>query len=208
MAALTELTTVFEFRGVDNLVYAEVTKDDNAALDGGYTTGEVKLLSPVAEIGKTVETSNEAHYYYNKPLIIINSEGADEIKLTVAPLHLKTLADITGKYFDETTGMMSDGERKVKYFALGYRTKGNDGKYRYVWRLKGTFGIPDENVATEDDGTDANNQELTFTGISTIHKFTKGGPSKGIVVDERYDKTDLTKFFNTVQTPDTVKPKV
>lgn len=197
---------VFEFRGVDNLVYAEVltdTKDPE-----GYTTGEVKMLAPVAEIGKTTETSSEAKYYDNKPLLTVDSEGADTITITCAPPTLEVQADITGKTFDPETGMMIDGERTKKYFAVGYRTKGTDGKYRYVWRLKGSFGIPDETNATENDGTDTNNTQLTFTGISTTHKFAKDGKTaKAVVVDERYGKVDFSTFFDTVQTPDTVKAK-
>lgn len=197
------MAEVFEFRGVDNLVFAEVTSDTA----DGYVPGEVKPLSPVAEIGKTVETSSEAKFYDNKAMLTINSEGADEITLTVAPLDIEVLAEICGKNYDEATGMMIDGERQNKYYAIGYRTKGTDGGYRYVWRLKGTFNIPDETVATENDGTDSNNQELTFTGISTTHAFTKGGSCKGIVVDARKDKVDVSTFFETVQTPDTVKAK-
>lgn len=201
------MSKVFEFRGVDNLCYAEVTKDDNET-NGGYVTGEVKELAAVAEIGKTTETSSESKYYDNKAMLTINSEGTDEITVTVAVVDIETLADITGKLYDETTGMMVECEREAKYFALGYRTKGTDGQYRYVWRLKGTFGIPEETSQTENDGTDSNNQQLVFTGISTEHEFTKGGSAKGIVVDGRKGLADLTKFFETVQTPDTVKAKV
>lgn len=211
------MADIFEFRGVDNLVYAEVTKDDNET-SGGYVTGEVKTLSPVATIAKSTDSSNEAHYYDNNPMIVVSSEAADELTLTVAPPSLEILAEITGKSFDPNTGMMVDGERIVKYFAIGYRTKGTDGKYRYVWRLKGTFGIPDEQNDTENDGTDTTNTELTFTGIATTHKFTKGkynsttkawekAQVKGVIVDERFDKADLSTFFNTVQTPDTVTAK-
>lgn len=58
-------------------------------------------------------------------------------------------------------------------------------------RLKGTFNIPDSDHATEDDGTDANGQEITYTGISTTHKFTKTGKSaKAVNVDTRLDKVD------------------
>lgn len=209
------MADIFEFRGVDNLVYAEVTKDDNET-EGGYVTGAVKTLSPVATIAKSTDSSNEAHYYDNNPMIVVSSEAADELTLTVAPPSLEILAEITGKSFDPDTGMMVDGERVVKYFAIGYRTKGTDGKYRYVWRLKGTFGIPDEQNDTENDGTDTTNTELTFTGIATTHKFTKGkynGTSwekaqvKGVIVDERFDKADISTFFNSVQTPDTIKAK-
>ena len=194
----------FEFRGVDNLVYTEVTKDTVEE----FTTGEVKILAPVAEIGKTTETSSEAKYYDNKPLLTVDSEGADTITITCAPPTLEVQADITGKTFDAETGMMIDGERTKKYFAVGYRTKGTDGKYRYVWRLKGSFGVPDETNATENEGTDTNNMQLTYTGISTTHKFTKDGKSaKAVIVDTRYDKVDVSTFFDAVQTPDTVTPK-
>lgn len=211
------MADIFEFRGVDNLVYAEVTGDDNET-SGGYVAGTVKTLSPVATIAKSTDSSNEAHYYDNNPMLVVSSESADEITLTIAPPSLEILAEITGKSFDPETGMMVDSERANKYFAIGYRTKGTDGKYRYVWRLKGTFGIPDETNETENDGTDTTNTELTFTGIATTHKFTKGkynsttkawekAQVKGVIVDERFDKADLSTFFNSVQTPDTITPK-
>lgn len=209
------MAEIFEFRGVDNLVFAEVTNDDNE-VSGGYTTGTVKTLSPVASIAKATSSTNESHYYDNNPMIVVSSEASDEITLIVAPLSLDTLAEITGKSYDQTTGMLVDSEREPKYFAIGYRTKGTDGKYRYVWRLKGTFGIPDEQNDTENDGADTTNTELTFTGIATTHKFTKGryrnnkwekAPVKGIVVDERMDKVDFADFFESVQTPDTVTAK-
>lgn len=191
---------VFEFRGVDNLYVARVTKDDST----GYTCETPVKLAPVAEIGKSTDSSSEAHYYDNKALIVINSEGADTITITVAPPELEMLAKITGRTFDDTTGMMVDNVRENSYFAIMYRTKGTDGKYRYVSRLKGQFGIPDETAATENEGTDANNTQITFTGIYTEYEFTKGGSAKGIVVDTRYALADVSSFFAQVQTPDTV----
>ena len=196
---------VDEFRGTDMLVYAEVTCDDNELGAGhGYVTGAVKVLAPVAEISKTVETASDTKYYDNKPALTINAEGADTITLTIPALDLLTLADITGKSYDSTLGMFMDGERNPKYFALGYRLRLTDGSYRYVWRYKGSFGIPDETSQTENAGTDSNNQQLTYTGIQTMHKFTKNGKSqKALVVDERSTSADLSTFFDTVVTCDT-----
>lgn len=204
---------VVEFRGVDNLVAAEVTADDNETGGSGthgYATGEVFQIAGVAEISKTTETSSESKYYDNVPAIVINSEGSDEITVTCSIPDLATYAKLVGKTIDTATGAMIDGEREPKYFALGYRMKRTDGKYRYVWRLKGQFAIPDETSATEDDSTDTNNMELVYTGISTNHKFTKGGgkPAKAVVVDDTEESLcDVSEFFATVTDPDKLATK-
>lgn len=200
---------IFEFRGVDNFYFAEVIKDDAT----GYICG-TPIHIPVQEVGKTTDSSSEAHYYDNKAMIVVNSESADTITLTLAPPALDKLAQLTGKSFDATTGMMVDSPRQNKYFAIMYRTKGTDGGYRYVSRLKGQFNIPEETVATENDGTDTSNTQIEFTGIYTEHEFTKGiydgnqwkkAGVKGIVVDARYGLADVSTFFEAVQTPDTIQ---
>ena len=200
---------IFEYRGVDKFYFAEVTKDD----DTGYTCG-TPVHIPVQEVGKTTDSSSEAHYYDNKAMIVVNSESADTISLVLAPPALEQLAEMIGKSFDETTGMMVDSPRQNKYFAIMYRTKGTDGHYRYCSRLKGQFNIPDETNATENDGTETNNVTFEFTGIYTEHEFTKGkyvngawekSGVKGIVVDDRYEAADLDNFFDAVQTPDTIE---
>lgn len=206
-----------EFRGTDDLYYAEVLYDNNDSTpegQSGYVTGTVKRLAPVAEITRTTETASETKFYDNKPALTINAEGADTVTLGVPALDLATLADITGKQIDSTTGAFMDGESTPKYFALGYRLGLTDGTYRYVWRYKGSFTIPDEASATKNAGTDSSGQTLTYTGISTTHKFTKavdaqGNPTtqKALVVDERDGKANLTNFFSTVTTCDTLTAK-
>lgn len=208
--AFTSEQGVFEFRGVDNLYVARVTKDDKT----GYETETPIYLSPVAEVAKETESSSEAHYYDNKAMIVVSSESADTITITMAPPVLDKLAQIIGKSFDETTGMMVDSERVNDYWALMYRTKGTDGKYRYVSRLKGTFNIPEDDNQTENDGTDTTNTEIEYTGIYTEYEFNKGkfvdgawekAAAKGIVVDTRYGLANVSTFFNATQTPDTIQ---
>lgn len=201
---------IFEYRGVSDLVYAEVTKDNNdTAQSEGYVTGTVKPLAGVAEISKSTESSNEAHYYDNLPAVVISSTGSDEITISGSGIPLDVLADITGQYYDSATGMFVEKERTPKYFAIGYKTKTTSGDEMYVWRLKGTFNIPDQTSQTEDDGTDANGQEITFTGISTTHKFTKtNAPAKAVTVNTGLDLiADKANFFTAVQTPDSITPK-
>lgn len=209
---MKDTNKVVEFRGCDMLCIAEVTCDDNSTDPAhGYVTGEWEPLAPVAEVSKTVETASDTKYYDNQPMIVINSEGPDTITLTTSVPGLDMHAKITGKSFDKDTGMLVEGDRDTKYYALGYRTKGTDGKFRYVVRHKGTFGIPDETSQTEDNGTTSNNQSLTFTAIKTKHRFAHGKLEdgkwkkcsvKGIVVDDRFRDVDEDKFFEKVQTPD------
>ena len=205
-----ELGEITEYRGVEGLVAARVQVDDNETGENhGYKTGNVFSIAGVAEISRTTESSNESKYYDNMPAIVISSTGADEVTINTSAIPMDVLAEITGQKYDETTGAFIEGARETRYFALGYKTKKTNGDEIYVWRYKGTFNIPDSTHATENDGTDSNGQELTYTGVSTTHKFTKNNNkgAKAINVDVAKDLANVETFFDTVTTPDTLQAK-
>lgn len=205
-AALQEIV---EYRGVEGLVAAEVTVDDNSTETGhGYVTGSVFAIAGVAEISKTTDSSNEAHYYDNIPAVVVTNVAADTITISASAIPLDVLAEITGQPYDTATGSLIEGPRDVKYFALGYKTRKTNGDEVYVWRYKGTFNIPDQTNTTENNSTDANGQEIVYTGISTTHKFTKTGKgAKALNVDVGKDLADVDEFFDAVTTPDTLTTK-
>lgn len=199
------LQEIVEYRGVEGLVAAEVTNDDN---NTGYVTGQVFAIAGVAEISKTTDSSNEAHYYDNIPAVVVSNTSSDTVTISVSAIPFDVLAMITGQNYDPTTGALIEGPRELKYFALGYKTKKTNGDEVYVWRFKGTFNIPDQTNSTENDSTDANGQELTYTGISTTHKFAKTNKgAKAIVVDAAKDLADVSSFFDNVTTPDSLTAK-
>lgn len=198
---------VYEYRGIRGLVAAEVIKDD---LDG-MEFGAPFSIAGVSEIGKNTETSSEAHYYDNVPAVVIDATGKDEITMATSAIPFSTLAEITGQFYDKTRGLFVEGERESKYFAIGYITKRTDNVEVFVWRLKGTFNIPSSTHVTENDGTDANGQELVFTGINTACKFeltskgvTKKKTVKAVNLEQDINPQDETEFFATVQTPATI----
>lgn len=207
----------FKHRGVEGLVYARVLTDNNEE-NGGYTVGDVKPLAPVARIGKTTEADSATEYYDNIAYFVIGSEGPDEFEMDTTAFDLETEGELIGKSYDPETGALIDGQREDRYFAIGYKTKGNDGGVRYVWRFKCKFSLIDEEHNTENDGTDTTGPTIKCTGIHTTHKFSKGfydpvakvwtpGTAKGIVVDSRDGLADLSAFFETVTTPDSLKAK-
>lgn len=203
------LAEITEWRGIEGLVCAEVLTDDNESGSGhGYVTGDVFAIAGIAELSRTTESSNESHYYDNMPAIVISSTGADEVTISASAIPFDVLAKITGQVYDDDLGALIEGTRDTKYFAIGYKTKKTNGDEVYVWRYKGTFNIPDSTHATENDGTDANGQEIVFTGIQTTHKFTKTGKgAKALNVEVAKNLADVSEFFDAVTTPDTLVAK-
>lgn len=192
-----------EYRGIRGLVAAEVLID---------TLEEFKCDTPfpvagVAELTRTTETSSESHYYDNVPAIVIDATGADEVNVTAAAIPFDVVGKITGQNYDASKGMLVEGERQSKYFAIGYITEKTDGTEIFVWRLKGKFNVPDSTHATKNDGAEANGQELVYTGVNTTHKFAaiSNKTAKAVNVDTSVNKAVTeTEFFAEVQTPDTV----
>lgn len=187
---------VYEYRGVRDLVAAELIKDTSDEL----TYGEVFPIAGLAELSRATENSSESHFYDNVPAIVIDSVGADEVTCSASAIPLDVLSKLTGQYYDEVTGTFVEGEADRKYFAIGYITTDTNNNDVYVWRHKVKCSIPDSTHATKTDGTDANGQELTFTGINTIHKFTKTGKTAK-AINHKASMGIITEadFFNEVQ---------
>lgn len=192
-----------EYRGIRGLVAAEVITDTAEK----FECGAPFAIAGVAELSRTTESSSESHYYDNVPAVVIDSVGADEVSVTASAIPFDVLAKVTGYTYNEEKGMLVEGERESKYYALGYITETTDGTEIFVWRLKGKFNIPDSTHATKDDGAEANGQEITYTGVNTNHKFTAidNKTAKAVNVDTSVNTAvNETSFFETVQTPDTV----
>lgn len=140
--------------------------------------------------------------------VVVSNTASDEVTISASAIPFDVLATITGQNYDADTGALIEGIRDFKYFAIGYKAQKTNGDEVYVWRYKGTFNIPDQTNTTQNDGTDANGQEIVYTGISTTHKFEATGKgAKAINVDVAKDLADVTNFFATVTTPDSLQPK-
>lgn len=203
-----EAKKIEEFRGVSDVVIAPLTADTAEEL----TYGEVIPLAGISELSKEVETSQETHYYDNVAALVISGEGADNYTMKLSALDLQRLALVSGRHYDEATGMLVETERKLQYFAVGYKTGLTGdvalGDYdRYVWKYKCQFNMPGEAAKTKDNSSTAEGQEIKLVSIFTNHRFEIDGKkksAKGIVVAD-VGKADLSTFFDTVTLPDAVK---
>ncbi|MCQ2270970.1 MAG: hypothetical protein MJZ52_07080 [Bacteroidales bacterium] len=190
-----------EYAGVRNLVIAPMT----IASDGTETYGTVQPLSGVQAISGEVNESSETHYYDDMAAIVVDSEGEDTYTLTVSIPSKETRALIEGLTYDPATGALIGSKKKKGYFALGFIGGKLNGHDEYNWIYKGKFNGGAKTHNTLTDGVEATNMEYTFTSIHSGTKFTKGGNAKYLSVDD--DGTcDLSSFFDSVTTPDTLTP--
>lgn len=193
-----------EYRGVRGLVIAELT--ETLEEDGTVTEtyGAVQPLSGVQQVSAEVNEATETHYYDDMSAIVVDSEGEDTYTLVVSIPSKKTRALIEGTTYDDDTGALIGTKKKKKYFALGFIADKLNGVEEYNWIYKGKFTGGNKTHDTKTDGTDATNMEYTYTSIHTATAYEKGGNCKYLSVDND-GKADLTNFFKTVTTPDTLQ---
>jgi phi13 family phage major tail protein len=188
-------TPIEEFRGIRGLKAAILLSDTDAEL----TYDSVFDVAGTAELSRTTENSSEAHYYDNMAAVVVDGVGADTVTASVSAIPLDVLAKITGQYLDPTTGALVEGNATRPYLAIGYITDNTAGQEMYVWRHKVKASIPDSQHNTKTNGTDANGQQITFTGINTIHKFAKTGKTAKAVIQPAGDLISESTFFAAPQ---------
>jgi phi13 family phage major tail protein len=196
----TMSTPIEEYRGIRGLKAAILLSDTDTEL----TYDSVFDVAGTAELSRTTENSSEAHYYDNMAAVVVDGVGADTVTASVSAIPLDVLAKITGQYLDPTTGTLVEGNATRPYLAIGYITDNTAGQEMYVWRHKVKASIPDSQHNTKTNGTEANGQQITFTGINTIHKFTKTGKTAKAVIQPAGDLISESAFFATPQNIDTL----
>ena len=203
MSLPATLTKIVEYRGVCDLVAARVLTDNDI---DGYTTGAVFAIAGVAEISKTISQASETHYYDNIPAVVIDTGlGADTLTINCSAIPLDVQAEIFNQTYLDSKGAMVEETGSANYYAIGYKTQNSDNEDVYVWRYKGKFQLGDQVNATRDDSASANGQTLTYTGIATTHKWVETGKgAKALNVEVAQNKANVSSFFSTVTTPDSL----
>lgn len=195
-----------EFVGVDNLVYALITKN----LDDEYVAGTPKKLAPAAEVASAPTINSLTTYYDNDAANTYTTEGPSEISVVVSNVPADVLAEILGKDYVEAEGRVYDeGVANPPEVALGFRYNMGKNGYRYYWYHVGTFAGGTEEAATKNENVDAKTYELTYTALKTNKKFTVGSKTmklKRVFADTADANFDPSGWFDQVQVPGTVAP--
>jgi phi13 family phage major tail protein len=191
--------------GLDSLYVAAVTKDDSS----GYVSGTPEFFAPAAEASAEPAVNRVTQFADDQAYDAISTEGETTLNLSVTNVPLELLARITGRVWDVSTGRLYDQGGIPPYYALMFRSRKTNGKYRYYSFLKGRFDMPKEEFASQADKPDPKVVPMTFTAMKTIFDFNLGSTSDGVkrvVGDEDANAFSATSFFTQVQVPGVATP--
>lgn len=196
--------------GVDSVYYALVTQDD----ENGYVAGVPQQLTQAMEIKGTPAASSETQFADNTEHDVVTVEGPTTLELIAPNIGEDTLAELLGAVIDSASGRIFDDAdpAQAPYFALGYRFKKRNGKYRYRWYLKCRAEKPMEEGVSESDKVNLKTTTLKVTAIKTTHKFDLLGDAsrmagvKRVHGDEDLSNFDGDTWFDAVQQPSAGTP--
>ncbi|QHV43931.1 phage tail protein [Bacillus cereus] len=186
--------------GVDSLVYAKLLKDDATGVD--YSA--VKEMEGAVKIKTSKKVASEIMWSDNKKSEIAESDGEVEVEIELRSISLSTKADIEG-YPEVKDGVLDERREGEKpYLAIGWRFLKANGKYRYVWLLKGKLSQEEEEGETKKDKP---NFQTTKLKGSFIERDFDDRPKFTADADEpTFAKAVGDKWFKKVYEKPVVQP--
>jgi len=185
--------------GLDKLYYASVTVGTN----GDETYGTPTLLAKAISADISIELNEATLYADDGQAESVKEFKSGTISLGVDDLGSTIAAALCGCTVDKNGVLVSTGEDKANYVAIGFRAKRSDGKYKYFWLYKVLFGIPADSLATKGDSITFSTPTIEGT-IFNRHKVDENGrhPWKAEIVESTTSATVISAWFTTVYEPD------
>ena len=132
--------------GVENLVYAVLTNEKTKT----YETPAI--ISPAIKVKVSPKSNSDTLYADNRAVETVSSMGEIQVEIETQDLPLEVQSVLLGHKLDTTTKVMCyEADDIAPYVATGFKIKKANGKYRYVWLLKGKYSELEEEHGTQED---------------------------------------------------------
>ena len=133
--------------GLDKLVYAPITEDEN----GDEVYGTPEPLAKAISADLSVELAEATLYADDGAAEIVKEFKSGTLSLGIDDIGVNVASKLTGATIDKNHVLVSGSNDNSNPVAVGFRAKKANGKYRYFWLYKVKFGIPATNLATKGD---------------------------------------------------------
>lgn len=150
--------------GLRELHFAKVVEDTT----GSLLYGEIEELAGAinATINPTVNT--QELYADDQLWESVSALGKIDVEIETADLPLQTRATLTGSKI--VNGVLVEKAGDVPpHIALGFKSQKSDGKYRYIWLLKGVAQPMAEDYSTKKDNVEHKTPKLKFVFMPRAH---------------------------------------
>ena len=144
--------------GVDMLYYAILTQDDS----GGVSYGTPVRIHNLTNVGLNFNAQFGTFFADDGPRATHSQIGEVDVNLTVGDLTGEQVAALIGANYNSGTGLVDYAvTASAPEVAIGFRSKKSNGHYRYMWMLKGVFGVPDSEFQTQEGSINFQPQSIT-----------------------------------------------
>lgn len=143
--------------GLDRFCYAPIIIDEEGNTEYGATTTVPNIT------GATINFNTDMGTFFadDGPRITTTQIGQVEFEMNIADLPAAVYAYLIGA--THTDGVVDfDVEATSPDVAVGFRSKKANGEYRYIWLMKGKFGVPTATHQTQEGSV--NFQPQTVNG--------------------------------------------
>jgi len=150
--------------GFKDLHYALLTVDDDIAIDYSIP---IKIAGAIdAKISPKVST--KTLFADDGPDEVSSTLGEIDVEIQVKDLPLDAQAALLGHTV--TGGVLTKNSGDIApYLALGFKSKKTNGKYRYVWLLKGKFHLQEQEYKTQEDTPEFQTPSIKATFVKRQH---------------------------------------
>jgi phi13 family phage major tail protein len=175
--------------GLKDLHFAILTKDTKEDL--AYEVPEAMVGAINATINPAVNT--QELYADDQLWESVSALGKIDVEVETADLPLTIRAKILGNEIKD--GVLIEKATDVPpHLALGFKSLKSNGKYRYVWLLKGVAQPMAEDYSTKKDNVEHKTPQVKFTFMARVHD----GEWKHTADEDSEDFVGADTWFNEV----------
>ncbi len=175
--------------GLNDLHFAILSEDTKEALT--YEAPEPMAGAINATINPAVNT--QELYADDQLWESVSALGKIDVEVETADLPLDIRAKILGNELE--AGVLIEKATDVPpHVALGFKSLKSNGKYRYVWLLKGVAQPIAEDFSTKKDNVEHKTPKVKFTFMARVHD----GEWKHTADEDSEDFTGAATWFDKV----------
>lgn len=179
--------------GLKNIHYAVLTEDNATTIS--YETVKTLVGAITASITPTVNT--QELYADDQLWESVSALGKIDVELEAAQLPLIARAELTGSTLGANGVLVEKVTDTPPAIALGFKSLKSDGKYRYVWLLKGVAQPITEEYATKKDNVEHKTPKLKLTFMPRI----RDGEWKHTADEDANEFNGAATWFSQVPVP-------